>query len=432
MRRRAWVWALGTLAVTLAVAGGIVWDVHRRAEAVIERHRKEAQELLDAFRARPATRPPFDGEGIEGNAWDVFRVVTAQLGSLSADEQDALDAEAMGVTIDEEALGGLFLKYESFFLKLREGLNRKVVDPDVVGRGLDSLADISGALATAKVMGAGVAHFHRMGRDGKALDLAGVGLGFSQDAGRRACAIGLSVRHVFEGIFTWNLRVLLESHGLSRGELDAFGRRLDALDASRPTPEEGWSSEEIYVRDLLSGGAWAAENTGDLRQQIGWRQVWSLKVARALALDQLLILFEDGRAVMGRPTHERSSAVDQLLEQWERRTPPIPFGASPRLLNALKNDVKGLQARAMLRMAVALARHEAEKGAFPAALQDLVPLYAASIPTDPANGKAFSYAAGKVWAAGPDGTDNGGAADPINPEEPGDGYDLVWTVGRRK
>ena len=431
-RRRAWLWVFGTLGAILLAFGGIVWDAHRRADAVLARHQVEARDLLQAFRARPSGRPVFDGEGVEGNAWEIYRDVLFQLGTLPPEEQDALDYALNELPADDEALDLLFVKYEPHIVKIREALNRTSVDPDVVGRGADALSALTPSIPSAKLIGGGIAHHHRMGRDAKALALAELGLGFSQDVGRRGCVIGLLIRLVNEGIMVWNLQQVLASHALSAGELEGFSRRLDRLDASRPTTEVEWDSEEIFMRGSLVDGDWESKEAKPLRRLIGWRQVWSLRVAQAQALDVLPVLFEDGRRASQLPTHERVAEVERLLERWGRERVAILHALSPSILRALQNDVKGLQARAILRVAVALAWHEVEKGAFPAALEELAPRYIPRVLRDPLSGRAFGYAAGKLWAAGPDGVDNAGAVDPINPEEPRDGYDVVWTVRRRK
>lgn len=431
MRRRVWIWACAVPLALAAVAGLIVWDTHRRADAALVRNAEEARERLAAFQARGAERPPFDPPGVDGNAWEVYRKVIGPLSSLPADEQETVDADSLGLPIDDEALGVVFLKVEPLILGLREGLNRKSVDPDVLGPG-KVFADISPALNSAKVLGAGVAHLHRMRQDARALEWSAYGLAFAQDVGRRSCVLGLLVRDVLEGIFVGNLTLVLNQHGLSGAQLEAFARRLDVLDAARPTLEEAWESEEIYMRGTLSGDAWAADAASpDLA---GWRDLGSLKVARARALEELARLFEEGRGVMRRPTHERAAEAERLRTHWERSENKIVSTAGPGLFKVFNKDVVALQSRTMLRLALAVAWYEAEKGTFPATLAELAPRYVARVPPDPATGRPFGYArvAGELWAAGPDGVDNNGAPDLTRPDDPRPGFDILLSVGRRK
>lgn len=429
MRRRAWLWILGTLGAIVLSLGGIVWDTHRRAAASLERHLREAAAMREAFEASSPARPPFDGEGVEGDAWEVFRAVLPTFQSLPADEQHALDYEENLEPPDDEALGVIFLKYEPDVLRLREGLNRRTVESGALARA--DFAEVGRGIPAASFIGQGIAHYHRMGLDRKALEWAELGLGLSQDVGRRACLLGLLVHLVAEDRITWNLRELLGQHRLAARDLEAFARRLDVLDAARPAGDVEWASEEIYMRATMSGEGWKAEGGTPLRRLIGWRQLWSIDVARAQALDLVPFLFEDGRDVLRRPTHERGAEVDRLLERWERERNPLFGELFPGLLKAIKNDVSSLQRRVLLRLAVALAWHEAETGAFPATLDLLAPRYVSRVPRDPLSGHPFGYGGGRLWARGSDGVDNGGLPDPLNPEEPEAGYDVVWTVKRK-
>lgn len=88
----------------------------------------------------------------------------------------------------------------------------------------------------------------------------------------------------------------------------------------------------------------------------------------------------------------------------------------------------------LARLAVALAAHGAEKGAYPATLEDLAPRFVARIPVDPWNGQPFRYVnrgdSATLYSLGGDGDDDGGrpVSDDSNDDEDGD---VVWTIKRR-
>jgi hypothetical protein len=93
----------------------------------------------------------------------------------------------------------------------------------------------------------------------------------------------------------------------------------------------------------------------------------------------------------------------------------------------------------LMRVALALAWYQAEKGEFPAKLEDLTPRYLVKVPSCPFTGIALGYSPGKVWSIGFDGKDDGGK--PISKTDERYSYirwgwwplpgDVVWTVNRK-
>jgi len=92
-------------------------------------------------------------------------------------------------------------------------------------------------------------------------------------------------------------------------------------------------------------------------------------------------------------------------------------------------ELEGLQPWEEIR-GPAIAWYEAEKGVYPAALNDLVPKYLPTVPDCPLTGLPLRYTAGKVWSVGADRKDDGGAHDDMASEEDSTG-DIVWEVKRK-
>jgi hypothetical protein len=125
--------------------------------------------------------------------------------------------------------------------------------------------------------------------------------------------------------------------------------------------------------------------------------------------------------------------VERFQEEWPRHLPPLLRVTFRSLLRAFIGHAESLSVRALLRVGVALALYELDRGEFPRALDDLVPKYLKEVPLCALTGTPLGYEAGKVWSRGSDKMDNGGVCDP---EEPlrfdKAGMDVVVTVKRRK
>lgn len=439
MRRRAWLWVLGTLGVILLALGGIVWDVHRRAEAVLEAHRKEAQGLAARFRSRDFRRPPLDGEGVDGNAWELY---AAHLPSFVLPAEEETEIPEVDGTWeperrpDDEVLDVLYLIYAPRIEGLREALRRKEVDPRFAyeqGMSLDAPL-ISPSIVAAKVLAGGMAHHHRMGRGGEALDLAALGLGLAQD--QRPAVLGLLVRIVIEGIIGENLQTLLADHRLSAGDLERFAGKLDRLDAARPTPAAAWDEEDLFLRfNLASPGLPEAVRAMKFMrpENPDWRQLWSWKIAQAQALSKVSGCIEEGRRLLTLPTPTRVVEATRLERQWENETTPLLRNSLVNLPRAFRKDVESLTLRILLRVSVALAWYEAERGEFPLTLRDLVPRHLPRVVPCPYSGLPLGYKGGAVWSPGANGVDDGGVGDPLDPRLfDKAGSDVVCTVKRRK
>ncbi len=134
MRRRG-RWIAGVLAGILLVPALIVFDVHRRAGATLDRHRAEVQERWAELRARPAERPVALGEPLEGNAWDDYRQAFSGLQKMTDPEKEAIP-EIDGTwdhdrKPDDAAIAAIYAKYEPEMDLLRRGARRTGVDPGV-------------------------------------------------------------------------------------------------------------------------------------------------------------------------------------------------------------------------------------------------------------------------------------------------------------
>ena len=80
MKRRAWKWALGLVAVLALAIGGLLWSAHSRATAVFQRHDALVKDAIAELRARPIVRAPLS----EPRPGDGRPAIAAVLGEFEA------------------------------------------------------------------------------------------------------------------------------------------------------------------------------------------------------------------------------------------------------------------------------------------------------------------------------------------------------------
>src|SRR6185503_6602809 len=117
---------------------------------------------------------------------------------------------------------------------------------------------------------------------------------------------------------------------------------------------------------------------------------WNFKLCSMIAdLDDE---FRNLQAISRLPFRERATALDRFLEigpesgqlRTTRRKLPLERWD-------LNNDAGSRRQRDLIRVATAIAWFEAETGAPPATLADLVPRYLPALTPDPTTGKPFDY-----------------------------------------
>ncbi len=418
-----------------AIASGIVWDAHRTADAVLEQGRIETDRLLAEYRARDTRRPPFGGEALEGEAWDLYRKVLPILGNLPPEDNEALpslsgDADTV---LDDQRQANIFARLEPQIELLRQALRRHTVNPRArfeEGAATLGALPLNECLNTSRLLHDQARHHVRLNHPEEAFHRMLLGLAFAQDVGRHSAIIGLLIRGVCEGIMMEGFHENLASHTATSVDWTGLASGLDALTAIRPNAGEAWDGEDLFLRHAIL----EQDLMGYLSQKesaLGWRHLWSVKILRAQSMNRFPEYAKQGRESLLRQPWDRIKRWKQLKESWSRDSNPIlaPMAGN---FHALQKDIEGLLSRTLLRVAVGIAWYETEKGAWPATLQDLVPRYLAAVPPCPYTGTPLRYQDGRVWSVGADGVDNGGQPEPPNDDPEKAGADVVWVVARRK
>jgi len=118
---------------------------------------------------------------------------------------------------------------------------------------------------------------------------------------------------------------------------------------------------------------------------------------------------------------------------WQGFRYPLSASSIPNPRKASEAALRGETERQLALAAIALKRSQLARGAFPAALDDLVPEFLPSIPHDFMNGKPLHYrllsdGGFLLYSVGDDGRDDGGDASAVSPGKFGlwEGRDAVW------
>jgi len=223
---------------------------------------------------------------------------------------------------------------------------------------------------------------------------------------------------------------------LSASELEHVAARMTAIEGKRTRfsavlLEEGNTSAALLqagFRDFDCGSLWyRAKSLWEMTRPGAYRDAAGFGAVRVYLLgdrptivrDELRYYRERARAAeqpYAGPIRIRLSAAGRDLEF------ALMLGMARRI-DAARNA-----ARSVFRTELTLLRYRTARGAFPAALRDLVPMYLGAIPDDPCGGRRLNYRltdGGRgflLYSLGPDLRDDGGKPQPKGPsgDEPGD------------
>lgn len=422
--------------------GGICYDAVRRADAVLARARIDLTQGAAAFESLNRFRPPTSDPPLDGNAWSHYGPAFEAIEAIPGYLADAIP-EIEGTTDpavsppDEHLLENLFSEYAAQIEAIRDGTRSRLVNLGLkieVGPGT-VLPHLNGAIRASRFMTGALSHAHRLGREGEALELAGLGLAMAQDLSRGRLIIYSLVGSVCEGITVEGVRDVLANHSLTVKDLSRFASKLDLLDESRLDVMESWAGEDLYIRAALCNLPWEGFERGmSLTNKdpvrASWRCLFSQRITRAQALTLHAAIFEQLKSLATVPPWQREGESQALFQEAQKSKNPLITRILPALSRVFHEDALAQLKRVMLRVSVAVAWFESERGEYPQRLEDLVPRYLSRVPLCPFTGLPLRTRDGKVWSVGKNRLDDGGVVDPLDPEEGGTG-DIVWTVNRR-
>jgi len=443
-RRRIFWGLLAAAAAAVLLIAGVVVRAITRAESELKRHEHEIVEWEARLPGRDFRRPVVIGEPVEGNAWDFYdrfsKLQRWMQGNSDWDQVWKILGYRMSQYIDDdaEAQERVLRWARETLADLREGVRRTRVDPGFESVGPTYVRRLNQAQAALQISAVLIIAEHRAGKDADAMETAALLFAAAQDQARGGAMEGFQERAVTESTVLRTCRSLFQSLNASAADLHRFSSRLDALDGARETARDAWMHEDLHERKILLESA-RFEIPGEPPAQAGWRCLFSDRIMRAQALSVCEAGFRRMREASSLEPYERYQGSLRLEAELQDHPNPLV-----RLLNfdsrasrvwtvpwVQREDALALTHRALLRLAIAIARYELDAGKPPETLEALVPKYLPKIPRCEFSGQPFRYAPGRVWSVGANGVDDGG----LDPEDDsaGDGgdKDIVWRIARK-
>lgn len=443
-RRKVWKGILGIVAGMAALVAVSLWFTYRsaqtRATAVFESHQKELEARIVSLRARKGPRALIYGDVRPGNGWE--SMVRALEGFKAIPEADANQIpEVNGAMVEADypppaTLDTIFTRHTKPFDEIRTALQHTGIRAGYrYEEGLSlPLPSLIEAIGAGRFLAGLATHEHRASRDALAVEPVLLGLGMAQEVGRDGPLISALVQIVCEGTVIEAWRTVMESHDLSAADLERAARAFDALLAARPGMAEALEVEDVVGRmTLVTMGRTGVDSAEYELEGIwagrSWRYLYSRRLVYAGALPALERHYREQRSLEILPPSRRIVAAERIDTESLKDRNPFVQRLIPTISKLWKREAVALMNWTLMRVATAIAGYEAEKGAPPASLADLVPRHLARVPECPWSGKPIGYVPGKVWSYGVDGVDDGGTPNPKGDEEPGG--DVVWVVKRK-
>jgi len=436
MKRRIWLRVAIGVAVAAAIVFGVVIDLQRKASAIFKRHEEATHAKTAEFRDRSWPRAVMFGEAVAGNRWDDL---TQALDAFDAVPQADLD-ELPGFhdsdpawKPDPEKIDAVLARHQSCVDLLRAACRKDRLRPAYAyEQGYNmNLPYITKAMTASRYLAVAAERLHERGRDREAADHVLLALSVGQDTSAGGPVINRLVEFSCEQHAMRAMRKILEGHSLSAGELQDLGAALDRLWASRPRQLESFEIEDAISRlglVMAIDDPAAAQLWGGPAKS--WRYFFSAHLLMAEALNEYEIFFAEVEKVGRLRGPELRDAATALERKTKKSRNPIVAEALPTLARSFRREMMTGMNWSLMRTGVALAAYEMEHGAWPTKLEDLVPRYLPKVADCPLSGKPVGMSAGKLWAFGGDGDDDGGRPMVDEDREDDDG-DVVWTVRRK-
>ena len=438
MKRKIGFWVGIGLSIAAAIVIGIVIDLKRTAAAILQQHEAATLAKIAEITARSWPREVLFGDEVAGNRWDEYTKALDAFDAIPQVDLDELpvfsDSEPEW-TPDPEMIDLVLERNRGCVDLLRAACRRRAFVPSYAYEDANAmdLSYLSKAIKASRYLMSAAERLHELGQDRDAADHVVLALVVGQDTGAGGPVVNRLVQVLCETNGIAAMRKILDGHGLSSKELLDFCRTLDRLRASRSRLFESFEIEDAtnrlgITRLLNDQSGQASRFWGEIPKS--WRHFYSATMMLAEALNEFERFPPEVAKVDGLQGPARRDAAADLGRRLGGSRNPVVSLILPMLTKTFRSEMLLDMKWNLMRTSLALAAYEAEHGAFPAKLEDLVPRYLPRLENCPASGKPVDYSPGKIWAFGGDWDDDAGrpAAEEDNDEADGD---VVWTVKRK-
>jgi hypothetical protein len=400
----------------LTIVGTLFW-INSVAERRMARMEAQVKALHDETLARDTSRPP-RGEALPGNAWDDYEKAFADLdtnkkGVRHLDEFVGRDPKA-----DRAKTLTVIAAHAAALDHLRRGVRRERAEYPYQWEqgGSMKLPSLLTSQRLANLAAARSRFLVEEGHAREAVELLLDTCQFARDEGANAPLVSEMIALAIYGIAFEELRDIFLSGKLSREDLLAVDRGLEAADRSFPKAGHSLLNESLSIGYALLQPAGVASIRnfaleGELKGSLSlWRYGFSDRLVAADAFDQSLAAMRRLATLEDKPWTEAKKVAGELNQEVQGCVNPI-----------LKITMSGLsggslprERKAQLRILRTAVRYRAT-----GELLDLEDPFATKL------SHAEKDVTLKLWSVGKDGNDDGGSGE-WKPQ----GKDIVLEIPR--
>jgi hypothetical protein len=357
VRSRDSVWKTPLILLGVAAFFGLAGlSIHLYLDAALEQHRKECTAIRDTFPVDASSRPAVLGPEEAGNVWELLLPAVSRIDALdpNPDNFDAHGTEGRTPQLMEAAGPDLEL--------CRRAARRR--DRSWSG---PRLSEGSARNAICALSSKGLLLW-RDGRDAEAAEWIVVALTVGTDLS--ALTGDISYETYAHNVMEDNIRDLLSEHSLTAAQLTDLGRRLRLLRSLRLP--RGLSLRRSFAQfqlRLLDADPYIGDDgagrSGALSELLGWKDCYSLRVAKMRILNDLRSCREElGRLSWKTPslTAEVVRIVATYQRPYVRSLLSSEYGFRSRSVETGDWDIPAVL--------VECARFQAEHGRLPRTWQE--------------------------------------------------------------
>jgi hypothetical protein len=370
-RNRGWIILALILGTMLASLGGVIGFTYLRALKAIDEFSAETSRRAEEWERTGAGRPPVFGGPHDGNAWTVYEPVLSQWRQLPGTKMLLVPDKRWHE-----------LKEADFLPTLRPSIDtlRRALGTEAGTPGL--YAGLGGSAKDACVTLFYVVQLLEDERPELCLELVTVLVGLKQDLRRTWGDIYSLDSGSSLVIGSW--KTILEHHRLPPETLRELARRLEALERTMPTAAVLLATESPGYRSTLHRQVVSGDGMG----RPNWKVFWSSTIDAATVLRRYEEQWRRLDSLLPLPRAERLARVSE-----EKVAPKVVW----RALELCEHEDQWAKEYVIVRLAVALARFELDRGAMPSRLEDLVPEYLDALPRNLPEGFEVRYEAGQLY-----------------------------------